>query len=655
MGKKIVLLFLFIGFLYGASASDSLRVHRLDSLTVTGSKATTFAGFASTTLDGQVIEAKATTSLGALLSENSSLFIRSAGAGSEQTASFRGTAPTHTRIIWNGIDVNSPMMGSADLSLVPVSFIDRLEVLPGLSSLQEAPGALGGVISASSRPDWDNRFGVALTQEAGSWQTYNTAVNVSAGSRRFQSSTKFYRNSSENDFPFTNRTVIDPQRPGWHPVQRNTQGQYLYQGLMQDFFVHLGGSRYAGLSVWGLSSDRNLPQLSTYEGGDNMNLTNQQDRSLRASAYYRSYGETVDFEAMAGFDLQQFGFTRQNRTAAGYARIIDSDGRTKSIVGRIGVTFRYSDKHTLALSTDATATNADTRESVRNQGYDKTRADLSQLVSLKSRWSGRFSTVAMLRGGFSGSSGTLSPAVGAEYALTGSLSLFGNVGINSHVPTLNDLYYIPGGNPDLKNETERTAEAGVSLTGSPDRSFRAYASLYYSDVSEWIVWLPSTSQFWSPDNVKRVKVYGLEAKAEKRFVRGRWDVYGMATFAITHSINNGDPVSWGDQSVGKQLVYIPVYSGNLFLSAGYSRFRMTYQFTCYSERYTTTSNEKLYRRDRLLPYFMNDAGLHYRLPLFKTTFDVGLAVNNLFDVEYQTVLQRPMPPRSFTLSLRWAL
>ena len=82
------------------------------------------AGIKETHVDSSVIQAKRSVSLSDLLSENTSVFIKNHGRGALATASFRGTAASHTQVSWNGISINSPMAGMVDFSLIPVYLID---------------------------------------------------------------------------------------------------------------------------------------------------------------------------------------------------------------------------------------------------------------------------------------------------------------------------------------------------------------------------------------------------------------------------------------------------------------------------------------------------------------------------------------------------
>ena len=125
----------------------------------------------------------------------------------------------------------------------------------------------------------------------------------------------------------------------------------------------------------------------------------------------------------------------------------------------------------------------------------------------------------------------------------------------------------------------------------------------------------------------------------------------MATYAYTRAVNLGDSLVWSDESYNKQLVYIPLHSGNMMFHIAWHSFFFNYQYNAYSERFTTSSNE-VSRRDRLYPYFMNDVSIGSLFSLKKMDLSLELKVNNLFNESYHTVLYRPMPGRNYQLVIK---
>jgi iron complex outermembrane receptor protein len=174
---------------------------------------------------------------------------------------------------------------------------------------------------------------------------------------------------------------------------------------------------------------------------------------------------------------------------------------------------------------------------------------------------------------------------------------------------------------------------------------------YYSRINNWILWIPSYRGFWEPRNIRRVISKGLEYNLQLQ--GSLWGIsYRLSgNYAYTRAVNEGDPLIWNDASYGKQLVYIPLHSGNLMATLGWGPFFVGYQYNAYSERYTTSSND-VTRRDRLYPYFMNDISAGGRAHLKHLDLSLELKVYNLFNESYHTILYQPMPGRNYQLVLR---
>jgi len=224
---------------------------------------------------------------------------------------------------------------------------------------------------------------------------------------------------------------------------------------------------------------------------------------------------------------------------------------------------------------------------------------------------------------------------------------------NYRYPTLNDLYFMPGGNPLLKPEEGISFDGGLSAQHL-GRLFRWSGNVtgFYSRISNWIAWLPTFKGFWSPVNVKQVKSYGIECRGSLEIIPGHdWKIGGNGNFSWTRSLNLGDPVSWADEAIGKQLVYIPEFSAAFTGRVSWKEWTFTYDWTYYSERYTTSSNMTRTQLGVLGPYFMNDIALEKSIRLNHAVLHVKAIVRNLFNEAYETVLARPMPGINYTLSV----
>jgi iron complex outermembrane receptor protein len=285
-------------------------------------------------------------------------------------------------------------------------------------------------------------------------------------------------------------------------------------------------------------------------------------------------------------------------------------------------------------------------------GYDKGRIELSGTASAKWQPIDRIGISAVLRQDMYGES--LAPVIPAFF-IDGVVSKRGNIvarasiSRNYRFPTLNDLYFLPGGNPELKSESGFSYDAGLSFeTGRPERFIlKGSATWFDSHIDNWIIWLPTTKGFFSPRNVKKVHSYGMEMKGDIsiQLVKG-WIADLGASYSWTPSINEGEKMSPADKSVGKQLPYVPRHSASLTGRLSWRTWSLLYKWCYYSERFTMSSND--YTITGHLPqYFMSNVTLEKGISLRPADLSLKLAVNNLFNEDYLSVLSRPMPGINF--------
>lgn len=135
----------------------------LEELEVVSDRPMKDAGIAKTRIDSMALRGSIAQSLADVLSKNSTLFVKSYGRATESTAEFRGTSPSHTQVIWNGMKINSPMLGTVDFSTIPAFFIDQATLYHGASSINIAGGGLGGAIEMQTRPDQDSQEHIQLS------------------------------------------------------------------------------------------------------------------------------------------------------------------------------------------------------------------------------------------------------------------------------------------------------------------------------------------------------------------------------------------------------------------------------------------------------------------------------------------------------------
>ncbi|MEG3048117.1 MAG: TonB-dependent receptor [Mucinivorans sp.] len=586
-------------------------------------------------------------SVGDLLKNLSPVNILDYGRGARTTASFRGTDPSHTQVYWNSLTINSPIEGSVDLSLLPLYSLDELSITPGISSLSRASGALGGALAIDSRADWSRHFSASATVAYGSFSSGEAMASVRAGNRTFQSSTKLAYGRSTNDFWFINRDIIDPHQQGKLTWQQNLNAAYSTASLSQDFFIRLAESQSLTISLLALGSDRNIPELTTYEGPRNSNLTQAVDQSLRAAINYKRAGQKLDIEAIIGATIEKNSFTKDVLSSNQFIKNIDALSNGKTVQGLANLTYRVSRQHSITSATRLAGEWASSHEAVRQTGFDQGRFELSEKLELASHWIERLSTTAMLRFDLVGAAVSLSGLAAIEYMTPKGLTLSARAGYNSHHPSLSALYYTPGANPLLRPEKGPTVELAL---GYRHRWLTLDFTVFDSWIEDWIIWMPTGTQYWTPSNLRSVNALGAELtiNAAWRFADSKWGLNVKVSGALNRTVNSGEPIKASDLSQGVQLPFVPLFTGGAYARIDYrEKVWLTYWVNGQTVKSNSTAGD-MSDLSTIEPYALHNIALGYHPWLW---LGVEVTCRNVLDSHYYGIQNRPMAPRYFGGSL----
>ena len=598
-------------------------------------------GVQRTQLDSTVLHDNISLSMADVLTQNANLFIKSYGRATLATAEFRGTSPSHTQVTWNGMRINSPMLGTVDFSMIPAFFIDAATLLHGASSIGVTGGALGGAVVLGTRPSAQRGWQTQYVQGVGSFSTFDQYLRVSYGGQRWSASTRAVYSTSDNDFRYTNydkmELVYGPDGAvvdTYHPVERNRSGYFRDLHLLQELYYNRGdGTRY-GLSAWYLRSKRGLPFLSTDYRDDVTILNEQREQTLRAVASWERLRERLKLGAKLGYAYTASAYDFRQRNAQGaqsdltlsrsYLHTPYGQFEAEYYVGR-----RWLFTGNVALHVPMVDC-SDKSPYHEGDVYDRYRVELSGHLSAKWRPTERIGLAVNLRGElYDRHAVPLIPAFFFDWVVSerGNVVLKASVARNYRYPTLNDRYYQPGGNPDLRPEHGFTYDGGISfaLGGEAEGyTLRGEATLFDSHIDDWILWVQARRGYWTPRNVRKVHNYGAETKVDASVrLSPDWRLGLDAHFAWTPSINYGEPVNDADASYGKQLVYVPEYAAAATATLGWRRWTLVYKWNYYSERYTTTSNDTSLRTGRLEPYYMSDLSLERSFALGRSVAQRG--------------------------------
>lgn len=630
-------------------------------------------GVQRTTVDSAVLYENVATSLADALTAGSTIFIKSYGRATLATASFRGTSPSHTQVTWNGMRLNSPMLGQVDFSLIPSYFIDDAEIFHGASSVGITGGGLGGAIALATKPVRDEGLGMRYIQGVGSFKTFDEFLHLTYGGRKWGTSTRVLYSSSDNDFKYRNYDrkdfVLDPDGNvvgSYYPLERNRNGAFHDLHLMQELYYSSERAGRFSLAAWYLSSHRGLAMLDTDRNKERSKKNTQDERTLRVVGGWERLRGGLKLAARAGYtytDMQYLQLADAEGKGNYFAQV-DSRSYVHTLFAKAEAEYCLGEKWSFSAdvtghqhhvsSGDHTVLDAQTGEH-RDKYYREARFEASAFAAVKWRPVPRLGLAVNVRGELYGDEfSPVIPAAFVDYLLSrhGNVVLKASAARNFRFPTLNDLYFQPGGNPDLRPEKGWTWDAGAEFSVRREgTSYSGSATFFESGIDDWILWVNSGTKLgiMTPLNVKRVHSYGVEVKANvDAKLGGAWRLFFDGNFAWTRSVNRGEPFSPADRSVGRQLVYIPEFSGAFTARLSWRTWTLGYKWCWYSERYTMSSNDPGVLGS-VEPYLMNDLSLEKGFDCRWARISLKGCVNNLFNEDYISVLSRPMARRNYAV------
>ncbi len=225
-------------------------------------------------------------------------------------------------------------------------------------------------------------------------------------------------------------------------------------------------------------------------------------------------------------------------------------------------------------------------------------------------------------------------AADIKYSISHSIDIKANFSTNYRLPTYNDLFWNPGGNPDLLAEDSTTGEIGIDYH---KKKLTLNLTSYITKSKNLIQWIPVTSTFWRPVNVQDVGSYGVEFDITVRHHIGKHHIGLQTNYAYTVSRDN---------NLDKQLIYVPFHKSNAILTYKNKGFTINFNEQYTGKAFTTTSNTQ-----SLDAFWLSNLEVHQTFLQNKLT--VGLLANNIWNINYQSVAFRPMPNRNFELNINY--
>jgi iron complex outermembrane receptor protein len=230
------------------------------------------------------------------------------------------------------------------------------------------------------------------------------------------------------------------------------------------------------------------------------------------------------------------------------------------------------------------------------------------------------------------------------------LDVRGNAGRSFRLPTFNDLYWPEiiwtgfggvRGNRALLPESGENWDIGIVCRGTRLEFFSVELTYFQNRIKDLIVWESDADWVYSPRNVGRALISGIECDGSIRLPGERAYLTVSPTW-----MSSKDLTAAGSPG----LVYRPNYMIDVNAGAKISRLRLNAEYQAVGRRSTMPGNARI-----LPPYTLVGGNIQWDASVFGFTLHSKFQVINLLDKSIFLVEGYPIPGREmrFTLGFDW--
>ncbi len=633
-----ILIFIF-SFSYLCTASDDTLKILTPNITVNSDRIireTYFKFVPASIIDASIIEKINSSQINEVLAFSPGVFIRDyGGMGGLKTISIRGTSAAQSKLLLNGIELNSAQNGSTDIGMIPASMINTIEMTRGGSSIVYGSNAMAGVVNFKSK----FQKGSFIQLKAGSYGEKNINLKSDVTFFDFDISSHLEYKESDGDYPFealqfgeTNNFTRN--NGDFNQISAAISTDYNYKKGHINFFL-LGNSAKRGVpgsviqgrieNAKARLEENNLISAVTFDlASDNYFLLN--------SVSFKN--STINYN-----DPLQIGF-------GGGTLNSDFHSQDFKLSSKLFFDSFVNNKFSLELST----ANLQGDMLQPEVGNFVEKNNFAITYTLDKQFSIFYNNDFKLFGGFradyySDLSPNYSPAAGLIYNFKAiNSSIIFNYSSNFRIPSFNEMYYLNYGSSNLKPEISRTYNFSINLNKI---SFIDLSLTYFHILTDnQIQSIPVSPLRWSAANIGHTQTNGLEISANANLIADLLSIHYNYTYQYATDITAGSPFE------NLLIAYIPQEMLNLYIFATYNNFEFNLSSNYSSFRYSLSNNDLSSILDK---YIIVNLSLSYNYKLFNDALKLILDVKNFFDEEYQIIKNYPMPGRIFQISLSYRI
>ena len=560
-----------------------------------------------TTISSEDIERAGSSSLPELLQRQPGIEISNLGGpGKVSTIGIRGTSSTHSIVLVDGIRLSAATTGFSAIEHIPLSQIEKIEIVRGPASSLYGQDAIGGVIQIFTKKGVDG-FKPYVDIGYGSYNTSNFKSGVRAGNNQTTYAINFAAMNSDGFSAFVPNPAnaansINLDKDGYKNYSLSSS---LSHKINQDYEIDLQyflskgknqfDNRFANFSPSFHGNYRNEIKLETYA----MNIKGQINKAWQSSIKLsQSTDKYLDLQK-----LNNFTFEDDANLKDLYKTTQDQLSWQNNVaLPRGSITLLYDFLKQRIKTTDVYEKTQRTNHGVM-VGYSL----IEDKHNFQSNFRKDFNSVY---------EDAVTGNIGYAYSIDPNWTIASSYGTAFVSPSFNFLYSLADsfalGNPNLKPEKSKNIEGSIRYK---DDSGSMSLTMFQNKIDDFIIYTApaEAGSRTSTQNLNKAEIQGLTISGDQFF--GHFQIKGSAT---GQSAKNEDT----DKYLPRRASLI----GNINLNYYIGNWNIGVEETFSGKRFDDKENMV-----NLSGYALTNIVADYKI---NDKLKLNVRLNNVFDKDY---------------------
>ncbi|QDC60680.1 TonB-dependent receptor [Candidatus Methylopumilus universalis] len=482
------------------------------------------------------------------------------GQGKVSTLFLRGASSTHSVILLDGIRIDSATAGLTAIENIPLSQIEKIEIVRGPASSLYGQDAIGGVIQIFTKKGLNGfkpyisfgygKYNTSIAQGGirGGDDTTSYAINLSSQNSRGFSAFE------PNTNPAATANIYNLDKDGYRNRSVSASLSHKINEKLDinfQYFLSQGKNKYDNrYANYDPSIDwKNTQDQESLSGTVNSQLTNYWKSSFRVGLGIDDYVEKQRYISGATREVDNVYKTIQNQITW-----------QNDLILPLGSLVLLYDKLDQKINvTDTSYSKKDRQNDAYMIGYNLNQANHNFQANVRKDFN------SVYRDATTGN-------IGYSYALNSNWSIASSFGTAFRSPTFNYLYAGSSANPDLQPEKSKNIEA--QLKYQSDAEFFSFVT-FKNKITDFIISDGTTG--YRPYNINTAEIYGATVSSS----------HFMNHFQVKSSFTVQSPMN---ESADKYLPRRSNFFGTVGLNYFIQNWNLGFEATGSGNRYNDAAN-----------------------------------------------------------------